>query len=145
MTILREVCFLIGQRGQLLWSDASTSPVALPDSRVRWQRIWGARDELVHIAHSHPLGGAAFSSIDETTMSALDTALGRRLIYSVTTPHRMLLRTHADDTTSERIVDVEPWWVPLLRVASGIGATTKRRCPLTLQPQEIAANTAAEL
>ncbi|MBW2458668.1 MAG: hypothetical protein JRI68_29490 [Deltaproteobacteria bacterium] len=35
------------------------------------------------IAHSHPMGPVAFSQEDQTTMSALDSALGRRLRFSV--------------------------------------------------------------
>ena len=39
----REVCVLIGRDGAVLWSDASDSPVALPDSRERWEAIWRLR------------------------------------------------------------------------------------------------------
>ncbi len=77
--MLREVCFLTGESDAVLWSDASQSPTALPDSRTRWEAIWSRRDRIVEIAHTHPLGGAKFSLEDETTMAALDVALGRRL------------------------------------------------------------------
>ena len=33
----REVCFLVGPGDVVLWSDASDSPLALPDSRERWE------------------------------------------------------------------------------------------------------------
>lgn len=112
----REVCFLLGEDDVVLWSDASESPVALPDSRTRWEAIWGLRDRLVEIAHTHPLGGAYFSREDETTMAALDAALGRKLRYSVVTPNQMLRRTEAGDA----LVDEEPGWVPRIRTASGI-------------------------
>lgn len=72
----REVFFLIGRGGALIWSDASTSPSALPDSRRRWEAIWENRAELEELAHSHPNGPLAFSSEDETTMQALEGALG---------------------------------------------------------------------
>ena len=48
---MREVCFLIGKGGAILWADASNSPAALPDSRARWEAIWTHRDELEVIAH----------------------------------------------------------------------------------------------
>ena len=51
----REVCFLIGKGGEILWSDASDSPVALPESRARWEAIWNNREHLEVIAHSHPV------------------------------------------------------------------------------------------
>ena len=75
---LREVCLLIGRGDSILWSDASASPVWLPDSRERWDAIWRHRAELVEIAHSHPVGPLAFSGEDETTMAALAAALATR-------------------------------------------------------------------
>ena len=35
MTDMRDVFFILGKQDVVLWSDASTSPVALPDSRAR--------------------------------------------------------------------------------------------------------------
>src|SRR5262245_9283592 len=112
----REVCFLISHDGSVLWADASTSPVALPDSRDRWEAIWALRDDLAEIAHSHPVGPSAFSAEDESTMKAVDSAPGRRLRYSVVAPRRMIVR--ADGETFE--IDDEPWWAGLLRLASGM-------------------------
>ena len=113
----REVCFLIGADDTVLWSDASTSPVALPDSRARWNAIWSRRDRLVEIAHTHPLGGAHFSPEDETTMAALDSGLGRKLRYSVVTPDAMLRRVPDE---GDGLVADEPWWTALIRSASGL-------------------------
>lgn len=116
MATKREVCFLIGRGGAILWADASNSPSALPDSRARWDAIWRLRDELEQIAHSHPNGPAAFSTEDETTMEALDSALGRRLQFSVVAPSATVMRSE----TGTCPVDPEPWWAELLRVASGM-------------------------
>ncbi len=117
----REVCFLIGPSDSVLWADASMSPVAMSDSRARWEAIWANREQLVEIAHTHPMGGAHFSGTDERTMKALNEALGRQLIYSVVTPKKMLRRITSNDGTS---VDVlmeaadHPWWTALIRMAS---------------------------
>ena len=46
---MREVCFLIGAGGQVLWSDAGTSATALPDAFERWRAIWRLRGELVEV------------------------------------------------------------------------------------------------
>lgn len=120
----REVCFLIGRGGAILWSDASSNPALLPDSRERWEAIWQHRDELEEIAHSHPHGPAAFSSEDESTMEALTSGLGKSLRFSVVAPHVMIAR--AADQPPERAmherVDPEPWWAALLRLASGMDA-----------------------
>lgn len=109
-----EVLFLIDHAGRVLWSDASSSPVALPDHRGRWEAIWQHRAELAEIAHSHPVGPLAFSSEDEETMAALTDALGRAPVFSVVTPEAMVRRQGGGD---ERVVD-EPWWASLLRRAS---------------------------
>lgn len=113
---MREVCVLVGRGGAILWSDASDSPVALPDSRARWEAIWELRDELEAIVHSHPAGPAAFSREDETTMAALDSALGRAVRYSVVAPRAVITRVGAD--TFDEVP--EPWWAALVRLASGM-------------------------
>jgi hypothetical protein len=109
---VREVCFLIGRGGAILWADAADSPVALPDSRERWEAIWHHRDELEAIAHSHPVGPAAFSAEDESTMQAIDSAIGRPMRYCVVAPRLTIDR--------EGPVSPEPWWAGLLRLASGM-------------------------
>ena len=119
---MREVCFLIGHDGSVLWADASTSPVALPDSRDRWEAIWQLRDELAEIAHSHPVGPSAFSAEDESTMKALDSALGRAVRYSVVAPRSMIVRAEGETFR----LDPEPWWAGLLRLASGMKDRERR-------------------
>ena len=119
----REVFFLIGRDGALLWSDASTSPTRLSDSRKRWEAIWNHRDEIEELSHSHPNGPLAFSKEDETTMSALDVALGKKLCFSIVAPDGMI-RKSGDQT--ER-VETEPWWADLLRLASGMNIQTPGR------------------
>ena len=111
-----EVFFLVGRGGALLWSDASASPVLLPDSRARWEAIWRHREELEEIAHSHPVGPLAFSSEDETTMEALTLALGKPLRFSVVAPGGIIARQEGRE---ERVPE-EPWWASLLRRASGM-------------------------
>jgi hypothetical protein len=113
---MREVCLLIGRGGTVLWSDASDSPVSLPDSRARWEALWRVRFELEEVAHSHPVGPLAFSAEDETTMAALTSALGRPLRFSVVAPEGMVARQEGRDVR----VTEEPWWTGLLRLASGM-------------------------
>jgi hypothetical protein len=125
--LLREVFFLVGDEESILWSDASNSPVRLPDSRARWNAIWSRRDRIVEIAHSHPIGPLAFSREDETTMDALSSALGRELTFSVIAGEGMIRTTlrpsleKARAVRAEvRIVTDEPWWTTVLRLASGV-------------------------
>lgn len=112
-----EVCFLISVDGAVLWADRSASAVALPDSRARWEAIWRHRDRLAGVAHTHPSGALAFSSEDESTMKAIDAALGRRLNYMVVTAEGMLDRL---PDGSDTVIQDEPWWAALLRAASGM-------------------------
>jgi hypothetical protein len=120
MTTQREVCFLIGRDGAVLWADASDSPAALPDSRARWQAIWDHRDQLEAIVHSHPMGPAAFSAEDVSTMQAIDSALGRSMRYCVVAPTVTIARTGDRTGSRDEHVDPEPWWAGLLRLASGM-------------------------
>lgn len=119
--MLREVCFLIGEGGAVLWADTSGSVAALADSRARWDAIWRFRGELVEIAHSHPVGPAAFSAEDESTMVAIDSALGRPLRYIVVAPRATLVRFGGETFR----LTPEPWWVALMRLGSGMAQAPK--------------------
>ncbi len=113
---MREVLFLIGKGDSVLWADASNSSVALPDTRERWEKIWTLRTELEEIAHTHPIGPLAFSHEDETTMSALTSALARSVCFSVVAPDGMVRRQDGADVRVEK----EPWWTSILRNLSGM-------------------------
>lgn len=132
MVKMREVLLLLGEDDVVLWSDASDSPVALADSRARWEAIWSRREQIVEIAHSHPVGPLAFSHEDETTMAALLTALGRPITFSVVAPHGMVRCTKKLDEDS-RVTPVErarePWWASLLRLASNMSADESNKTP----------------
>ncbi len=121
--VLREVCFLIGRGGRVLWVDRSDSPSALPDSRARWEAIWTHRHDLVEVAHSHPVGPLAFSAEDRTTMAALTSALGRPLRFSVLAPAGLLV---CDERGREALVPLEPAWVRALRAESGMNPNELR-------------------
>lgn len=112
----REVFLLIGRGDAVLWSDASQSALALPDSRARWEAVWRHRHELELIVHSHPVGPHAFSAEDESTMKAVEEALGQRLAWAVLSPKGVLVRRDGADAT----IDATPWWAGLLRLASGM-------------------------
>ncbi|RKH67717.1 hypothetical protein [Corallococcus llansteffanensis] len=112
----REVCLLIGPGDVVLWGDSFDDPLALPDSRERWEAIWSLRDTLVEVTHSHPEGPLGFSAEDETTMAALQVALGRPLRFSVVAPDGMVARVGGEDVP----VRHEPPWAAPLRIASGL-------------------------
>lgn len=113
---LHEVFFLVDGAGDVLYEDAGQTATFIPDSRARWEAIWSHREALAEIAHSHPIGPLAFSSEDETTMQALEAALGKPLVFSVVAPGGMIRRQNGKDA----VVDAEPAWAARLRVASGM-------------------------
>lgn len=112
---MREVFFLLGKNSEILWSDASESPVLLPDSRARWEAIWSRREAIVEIAHSHPVGPLAFSRTDETTMDALRSGLGRDYVFTVVAPTGVIRLFNG---VTEIVYGPEPAWVGALREAS---------------------------
>jgi hypothetical protein len=120
---MREVFFIIGKQDVVLWSDASASPVLLPDSRARWEAIWKRRRRLVEIAHSHPAGPLGFSVTDETTMSALTSGLGKKVVFSVVAPNGMVSR---DEEGKDHVVEREPGWTTVHRLASGMKAQKEK-------------------
>lgn len=122
----REVCMVIDGRDAICYADASTSPLALPDSRDRWQAIWQLRDQVATIAHSHPYGPEAFSDEDLSTMAAIDSALGRSLRYCVVTPETTICKL--GDAPASRLIP-EPWWAALMRLASGMTDHPQRERP----------------
>jgi len=116
---VREVFFVIGRGGAVLWSDAGDSAAALPDRRERWDAIWRLREEIEELAHSHPAGPLGFSHEDETTMQALTAGLGKAIRFSVVAPNGTIVRQNGEDAIVQ--VTEEPWWAALLRRASGMG------------------------
>ena len=115
---MREMFFVIGRGGAILWSDAGDSAGSIPDKRERWEMIWKLRDEIEELSHSHPAGPRAFSHEDETTMQALGAALGKNIAFSVVAPNGTVRRQNDEDVHVE--LKDEPWWANLLRRASGI-------------------------
>jgi Prokaryotic homologs of the JAB domain len=86
----------------------------MPDSRERWEAIWAHRDAIAVVAHSHPNGPAAFSAEDESTMAAIDAALGRSLRYAVVTADTITYRGLGADRADD------PDWATRMRDESGM-------------------------
>ena len=109
------VMFLDGDEN-VLRTEEGASAHAVHDSRSRWEWIWENRERIFEIAHSHPLGPLAFSEEDETTMQAIQSGLGKPLVFSVVAPEGLLRRVGGKD---ERVAD-EPSWATTLRTLSGM-------------------------
>jgi hypothetical protein len=58
----------------------------IPDSRDLWEFIWKHRAEVGGVAHTHPWDGEAYpSQTDITTFAAIETGLGKRLLWPIIT------------------------------------------------------------
>ena len=70
----------------IYWHEpADRSISALPDSRILWNHIWDNRNRILGFAHSHPLGIIYPSQEDITTFSAIEIAIGKRLLWPILT------------------------------------------------------------
>lgn len=57
---------------------------SLPDSRELWDQIWNNRARILGFAHTHPGSGVPGPSYEDlTTFAAIETALGKRLVWWV--------------------------------------------------------------
>jgi len=73
--------------GHLYWHvPADRSQVLLPDSSSLWDVLWASREILGGFAHTHPWDGpAAPSQTDLTSFVAIESGLGRRLLWPIVT------------------------------------------------------------
>lgn len=81
-----EVAVLIDlDHSPIYWHEPLKSSVEIPDSVDLWSQIWANRNSLLGIAHSHPGTGIPQpSTTDLTTFSAIEAALGQRLLWWIT-------------------------------------------------------------
>lgn len=105
------------------------SRVALPDSRALWDVLWTHRATLVGFAHTHPgIGPPVPSTEDVTTFAAVEAALGRRLVWWISTED-VLVRLGfagpgAGDYEACREGRAPPWLAGLRQLSYG---TTERK------------------
>jgi proteasome lid subunit RPN8/RPN11 len=91
---MMEAAVVVGLDGSPLhWhSPPDRTSVAIPDSAAFWNVLWEHRDNLAGVAHSHPGSGLPTPSHeDETTFSAIEAALGRRLSWWITSTDRVIV------------------------------------------------------
>lgn len=90
---MNEAGAVIGRDGKVLhWHLPPDRNVrALPDSRTLWDVLWEHRARILGFAHSHPGSGCPVPSwTDRTTFAAIEAALGRRLVWWITSTNRVV-------------------------------------------------------
>ena len=125
---MREVCFiLVGDKILRAYFGSTTR---IPDNRERWEILWGHRDEITEIAHSHPGEFLDFSHEDLTTMEAVEAGTGKTFTWSVITKSGFLSRNAGMDTRRKD----SPWWLELLRRLSYVESRTRRNIKERREP-----------
>jgi len=111
-------CFVDGHPVYWHLPDGRTGG-SLPDSRKLWEILWELRRvDSLGFAHSHPGSGIPCPShIDITTFCAIESGLGRRLDWWITSADRVIkLRWKGPDKHDyESCLVQEPSWANQLR------------------------------
>lgn len=115
-----ETGVLVAKDGSpILWHvPDGRSAGYLPDSPGLWKTIWDRRNDVMGFAHSHPGSGQPGpSSEDLTTFAAVEAALGRRLVWWITSSDRLIEYNWEDATGTyfRHNVKEEPQWLARLR------------------------------
>jgi hypothetical protein len=85
---MREAALVFDSRGHTIaWHQPPESTSTLiPDSRELWDVLWKHRASLGGVAHLHPWDGPPEpSSTDVSTFRAIESALGRLLLWPIAT------------------------------------------------------------
>ncbi len=102
-------------------SPENRAYAALPDSPELWDVIWGSREEIEGIAHTHPGEGYPVPSrTDLTTFEAVEKGIGRRIKWWILSANlSVLLEWNPEnpgyDVTSFLFPEHEPPWMRDLR------------------------------
>jgi hypothetical protein len=122
---MMEAGVLLDLKGEAIYwhTPHNRSVAALPDSVDLWNIIWSNRENVSGFAHSHPgYGSTGPSWTDLTTFEAVESGLGKRLDWWITSGNRMFLcRYCGPDKHDYSVVQVTmcPDWVGHLREISG--------------------------
>lgn len=102
------------------------NPAYIPDSRVLWEKIWDNRHQILAVAHSHPGSGPPSPSHEDvTTFAAVDAALGKRVLWFITSSDHLVLCLNTGEgkhdyrtLSGAAVVGQEDGWVANLREIS---------------------------
>lgn len=116
-----EVFGVYARSGRCLHMHHGDSASFVDGGQAAWGAMWNNRADLGDVAHTHPHGPDTFSSIDESSMSAIATGLGRSVRFWVLSPRWTVLRVvhpggrSESDVRYEPGADNEPCWAARLR------------------------------
>ena len=118
----REVFGVYDRAGRCLYMHHGDSPALVDGGRAAWCAIWDNQEVVHDVAHTHPCGPHTFSAIDESSMAAIATGLGRPVRFWVLSPRWTVLRVveplapvDRRDIRYDPGADNEPLWAARLR------------------------------
>lgn len=122
---MMEAGVLIGTDGSPIhWHlPNGRSGGSLPDSPDLWSVIWEHRSRVLGFAHSHPGSGLPGPSLEDvTTFAAVESALGRRLLWWIASSDELVCARYCGpgrlSYSVEEAVVCDPW-LYTLRAHSG--------------------------
>lgn len=82
---MREVAVVFDKDANpLFWTVGSGG--AIEDSRSLWDVLWDNRENVMGVAHTHPWPGPTGpSGTDVTTFTAIESGLGKKLLWPIVT------------------------------------------------------------
>lgn len=123
----KEAGVVVGHDGKpIYWHLPVERTVAsLPDSRKLWDIFWDNRKNIAGFAHSHPGRGLpAPSWTDITTFVAIETGLGCRLVWWITSEDAAISLVwsgpNPNDYAISAMLDVPEWLTSLRRVSAEV-------------------------
>jgi len=121
---MKEAGVVIDLQGRpLYWHAPEDRTVgSLPDSHDLWEILWENREILAGFGHSHPGSGQPGPShTDVTTFAAIESGLGKRLDWWITSSDKMSVCRWVGPgrlTYAPIVLVQEPSWADRLRAIS---------------------------
>ena len=94
-----EVAMVFDKQGRpLYWLNGRSA--AVEDSRSLWEVVWENRENLGGVAHTHPWDGPTGpSGTDISTFAAIESGLGKRLLWPIVTMTHVHCFRHVQTAT----------------------------------------------
>lgn len=118
---MKEVAVVLDLDGKpLCWHHPpGCTSASIPDSKPLWDVLWENRDRISAIAHMHPGTGAPSpSAVDLPTFRAVETGLGRRILWYIATLNAVVVVWWVGPGKNDyarAVVDDIPTWADELR------------------------------
>lgn len=118
---MREAGVIFNHNGEpIFWHHPENrNTVILPDSKILWDAMWENKHEMMGFAHSHPGSGQGCpSSEDLSTFKAVESGIGKKMLWPIITSNSIWVYSRVNLTSSEYSgiqIKQPPKWLNNLR------------------------------